>query len=546
MDHHQDNDDSTQQDQQTQHHVVVIGAGMAGLACARQLLEDWDQTTSTSTSSSPSPSSSSSPSPTLRVTLVEASDRVGGRIRAGDDDGEGHTLDVGAEVIHGQDHVLWKWLLDYQERGLLPTAPPLEPFFILSHADGGPQEAPTPQGKYGMYYVGGELVMYNDPKVTPLAETLEGVLEQEYEDVHTSFAEALLETQSKSQTFLSPELQDLCVAGYGNTAGCCDLRQLSMSQMLKFEHYWDTHEVEGDFRPPFGMHAIVDVTLEQLLLKQHDDDDSNNNNNSLFRLRLNCPVDKIQQTEDGQVRVACSNNNNNNNATTIFADAVVVTVPPPMLPKLLDLPERKQKALEHIGFERAVKVICKFNRQLWPCQVQSIVAANQPIPELWFQELLQKQPDEYSYVAVGFLVSTAADAFAERINQDGASNETKTKRAAQILMQQLSEMLDHLSIDDCVEAHVHTLVYDWKDDHPYIQGGYMYPKVGMKPADLHALAEPMGNSIYFAGEATNTNACCTVQAAMETGIRAAGQVQDALLRKKTGKPRERMADDAAS
>lgn len=48
----------------------------------------------------------------------------------------------------------------------------------------------------------------------------------------------------------------------------------------------------------------------------------------------------------------------------------------------------------------------------------------------------------------------------------------------------------------------------------------MFPKIGFSMAKLQALAEPCGN-VHFAGEATNTNACCTVQAAMETGHREA-------------------------
>jgi monoamine oxidase len=55
----------------------------------------------------------------------------------------------------------------------------------------------------------------------------------------------------------------------------------------------------------------------------------------------------------------------------------------------------------------------------------------------------------------------------------------------------------------------------------------MYPKVGMTRDHLCDLAEPWGG-IFFAGEATNTNACCTVQAAMETGVRAANQVRNYL------------------
>merc|ERR1712137_338945 len=40
---------------------------------------------------------------------------------------------------------------------------------------------------------------------------------------------------------------------------------------------------------------------------------------------------------------------------------------------------------------------------------------------------------------------------------------------------------------------------------------------------LRAMATPEGR-IHFCGEATNTNACGTIQAAMETGVRAAKEV----------------------
>ena len=57
--------------------VLVIGAGMAGLACARALLERG-----------------------LRVTVLEAQQRVGGRILTKHADGE--IIELGAEFIHGQ------------------------------------------------------------------------------------------------------------------------------------------------------------------------------------------------------------------------------------------------------------------------------------------------------------------------------------------------------------------------------------------------------------------------------------------------------------
>ena len=72
------------------HDVVVVGAGMAGLAAARVCAEAG-----------------------LRVVVLEASGRVGGRIRTVRD-GE-HVIELGAEFVHGRPEELWELI---REAGL--------------------------------------------------------------------------------------------------------------------------------------------------------------------------------------------------------------------------------------------------------------------------------------------------------------------------------------------------------------------------------------------------------------------------------------------
>src|ERR1700761_330997 len=62
--------------------VIVIGAGMAGLAAARALAERG-----------------------VRVTVLEARERVGGRVFSREVDGA--TVELGAEFIHGRPPELW-------------------------------------------------------------------------------------------------------------------------------------------------------------------------------------------------------------------------------------------------------------------------------------------------------------------------------------------------------------------------------------------------------------------------------------------------------
>jgi monoamine oxidase len=52
-------------------------------------------------------------------------------------------------------------------------------------------------------------------------------------------------------------------------------------------------------------------------------------------------------------------------------------------------------------------------------------------------------------------------------------------------------------------------------------GGYSYPAVGSPPEDRMAYAQPLGDRVFFAGEATEGADYGTVQAALRSGERAA-------------------------
>jgi monoamine oxidase len=75
------------------------------------------------------------------------------------------------------------------------------------------------------------------------------------------------------------------------------------------------------------------------------------------------------------------------------------------------------------------------------------------------------------------------------------------------------------SADGLMEAQVH----DWQAD-PYARGGYSYMTVGGQGA-REALAAPLQHTLYFAGEATNTQGeAGTVGGALQSGVRAAREL----------------------
>jgi len=75
------------------------------------------------------------------------------------------------------------------------------------------------------------------------------------------------------------------------------------------------------------------------------------------------------------------------------------------------------------------------------------------------------------------------------------------------------------------------LVQDWQQD-PYSRGGYSYVLVGGTGA-RETLASPLGDTLYFAGEATDTEEAGTVAGALRSGTRAAREVSKSRITTET-------------
>jgi len=557
---------TAKQQQPQEHHVVVIvGAGMAGLACAHHLLK------------------ASAPSSHLQITLVEAASQAGGRVWGSslllsddenttiDDDGSmmlGMGVDLGAELIHGRGTVLTE--LIETELGMQDANGTWNEFWIAAHADGGPTEsATTVAGKYGRYYIDGAFCAADDPRVQQLTRALEQMYTDDNDNNDDddesnsatkqcsilSVGEALLAQQQTTQQQPSTTFQKLAKASFGNTAGCTDLHQLSLPVLRHFEAHWEHHEEAGDYQLNGGMHHVVERWVELLLAFNNKNNNKPDGDNCAMEDTTPRPIQfeynwRVQTIEQQPTTTRSSSSPakltiRSHDGATLHADWVVVTVPPPVLLEILDEPllsPAKRTALEYVGFARAIKVVCWFRERLWPRDLQSLIVASAaaaasdddnrteplPIPEMWFRDVTGDDDDQNRcYIMVGYLTSQFADDFVQQIqHRKRFHNQTRDEAAASLAVQQLAHMFQH-DPSDCHAALLRTIVCDWRDDHPHIRGGYMYPATGMTVSHLHDLAAREGN-VLFAGEATNTNACCTLQAAMETGIRAAKEILEDL------------------
>jgi monoamine oxidase len=108
------------------------------------------------------------------------------------------------------------------------------------------------------------------------------------------------------------------------------------------------------------------------------------------------------------------------------------------------------------------------------------------------------------------LTAWAGGPKAERLT--GSSEEELLKKA-------LASVRSVLKSDEEPQAF---LVHDWQAD-PYARGGYSYVKVGGSGA-REELAEPLEDTLFFAGEATDTEQSGTVGGALASGIRAAREI----------------------
>ncbi|CAN0093989.1 unnamed protein product, partial [Laminaria digitata] len=71
-----------------------------------------------------------------------------------------------------------------------------------------------------------------------------------------------------------------------------------------------------------------------------------------------------------------------------------------------------------------------------------------------------------------------------------------------------------------VPAPLHAAASRWGSD-KWARGSYSFVKVGSSGGDMDTLAEPVGGSLRFAGEATNRRYPASVHGAYLSGVREA-------------------------
>jgi hypothetical protein len=199
-----------------------------------------------------------------------------------------------------------------------------------------------------------------------------------------------------------------------------------------------------------------------------------------------------------------------------YANAIIVTVSVGVLKAEIidfipDLPAAKLGAISTIGMGKGMKISLRFSSQIWENKMM-VVLLDGPTGECWPPKVYQ--PSATDHVLTCFTMGKNAEAMSALPDD--------TARLNQALVD-----LDAALGGSASTAFIEGFVQDWTAS-PYVRGSYSFPAPGTRPIAgstmREVLAQPVGTTLYFAGEATHNTAASTVPGAMQSGERAGGEV----------------------
>ena len=410
-------------DEKTGDHVVIVGAGFSGLAAARRLADAG-----------------------VRVTVVEARDRIGGRTRT--DTSLGVPIDIGASWIHGtENNPLTKLAQDVGAK----TVPTDFEDFILVDRNGtvDPKAAAASVDAWH--------------RIVEKLDELSGDARAD-----ETVADGLVGVANLDDPLVAWNVTSRIAGEYAADPDQMSLRWLGS---------------EGQFKGPDVILPGGYTQLSQYLAKGLD-------------IRQGTEVKRIAHGGQ-QVQLETSQG-------TITADRVIVTVPLGVLKAgtiTFDppLPEAKRDAIKRLGFGLLNKVVLAFDKPFWPESTPMIglVGNNQPVTDLVNGLVFAGKP-----LLVGL-----------RGGQAAWSRESLSDQEA------VAELIT--AID--APTPTGSIVTRWGTDQ-FARGSYSFIAVGSSPDDMHALGEPVGERLLFAGEATNPEWFGTVHGAYLSGQREADRI----------------------
>lgn len=424
--------------------TVVVGAGISGLTTARLLTAAGH-----------------------RVVVLEARDRIGGRVHTARI--EGRITDLGASWIHGiDDGPVWAATQDLGMRAAEFTV--------------------------GSYQAGGRPIAYYGPDGRRLSDEQVAAFVDDVRNIDERLG-VLLASVGPGSSYA--ELAERAL-------GAVDWAPDRIERVREFLQH-RTEEQYGVWIEDMDAHGL--------------DDDQTNGDEVVFPdgydqlatglatgldIRLNQVVNRIDWSASGaQVTTA---------EVRVDARHVVVTVPVGVLQseELVispALPSAVSTALSNLAMNDFEKVFLRFGKRFWDPDVYA-VRRQGPAARWWhsFYDLTRLHGEP---TLLTFAAGPCARAVRSWSDDD----------IAESVLSSLRELYG-----DSVPAPAQVDVTHWREDE-FAHGSYAYLRVGGSPSDHDMLATPIGNGVlHLAGEATWSDDPATVTAAMCSGQRAAAHI----------------------
>jgi monoamine oxidase len=424
--------------------VIIIGAGAAGLMAAKELTDAGQ-----------------------KVIVLEARDRIGGRICSLNSQPFSAPMEAGAEFIHGNLEVTQKLLkkagINYQKT-----------------------EGDIWQILKGRWRKENEFIEDAPLVMSRLKELTEDISMAEF--LAKEFSD---DKYSNLKTSLTSYIEGYYAGNMENTSA------LSFYKELQSEDE-NQYRVEGGY-----------VKLVQYLEKKCSDKDN--------LVQLSTVVKEIRWRK-GQVEVLDAAHH------SYAARKLIITVPlgvwlaPSQCKGAITytpaLPDKLEAAAK-MGTGSAIKILLLFKASFWQVDKQDkakdsgnfgFAISDAPI-STWWTQLPQQIP---------LLTGWIAGPKAEELKT--ADEETIVQKAIDSLVSIFSISEDELK--DNLQA---SYVFNWAAD-PFTLGAYAYSTVGTKEA-RKVLMEPVEETLFFAGEALyDGTEMGTVEAALVSGKRVAKEV----------------------
>lgn len=458
--------------------VIVVGAGFAGLSAARRLLESSrEQTTSITASERDDESNPTSQEKSPSVLVLEARDRIGGRVHTvcmnlsdeGKDDtstDESWMVDMGATWVHGHT----------DENPIVGIANSIN-YKLIDDRHGSFELYDDNGVSLSRQIISDGYTRYNAivSKAKDYAMKL---------DHSISVQDAILQTEPDAlqdpilQFYISLNLE----FDYG---GCIDT-----IDMARFD---DDFEFDGeDAVPEKGYQPILDHLSKGL------------------HIQLETPVTAIEYDSSGCTVITSTCN--------IRADKVICTVPLGVLKAgnvkfSPPLSSTKEYAIQNLGYGSIAKVALVFNQIFWPPDIKGFGIASIPLKYCYIK-------NKSGFCKAPILEVYSVGQHAILMNEQDES----------IIINDLLECLAvtfGVEIGNIQSWLVKFAVCRWKEEE-FSRGAYSYATPQTKPGDFKVFCESEQNTLFFAGEHTIHEYRGTVHGAYLSGRRAAEDVLSVL------------------